>query len=144
MRLPESQEYFSRYNDTCIAVTNRRVYVAFRSCHCAFLPELNIPQAALKVGKVKQEDASRIQAEYDRLVQGLAAAGHLDEISVQRLSEGVQAPAVAVPGNIRRAEHFLSLLGCISYGHICELCASLPSLRLPTPPCSDERISTSK
>lgn len=71
-----------------------------------------IDRLADKVEEVKSADASRLQDEYTRLVEGL------QEQNAQRESETFMAnPALpddllqeAVPGNIRRAEHFVAFL----------------------------------
>lgn len=73
----------------------------------------NITRLCNEVERVKKEDAARLQEEYRRLVQGLQAAGQVDA----QLAERLQSPVLpedlvneAIPGNIRRAEHFLALL----------------------------------
>lgn len=65
-----------------------------------------------KVGEIKEKDAKRLADEYGRLVEGLREAGHhraTDEIMANPVlpDEVLQE---AVPGNIRRAEHFLAFL----------------------------------
>lgn len=73
----------------------------------------NLTKLGQEVDRVKREDAGRLQEEYRRLVQGLREAGQIDE----RVAERLQSPVLpddlvneAIPGNIRRAEHFLALL----------------------------------
>ncbi|EEB05968.1 transcription factor TFIIH complex subunit Rad15 [Schizosaccharomyces japonicus yFS275] len=65
-----------------------------------------------KVAEVKQVDAGKLQDEYRKLVQGLREA---DEASQEQqfMSNPVLPEDVlkeAVPGNIRRAEHFIAFL----------------------------------
>lgn len=65
-----------------------------------------------RIAEMKQRDAGRLQDEYQRLVEGLQRTG------IARMTDTVMAnPALpddilqeAVPGNIRKAEHFLALL----------------------------------
>ncbi|CBI32371.3 unnamed protein product, partial [Vitis vinifera] len=60
----------------------------------------------------KATDAGRLRAEYNRLVEGLAQRGNLP-ISDTWLANPALPDDIlkeAVPGNIRRAEHFLSVL----------------------------------
>eukprot|EP00931_Biecheleriopsis_adriatica_P035081 TRINITY_DN20216_c0_g1_i1.p1 TRINITY_DN20216_c0_g1~~TRINITY_DN20216_c0_g1_i1.p1 ORF type:complete len:832 (+),score=168.69 TRINITY_DN20216_c0_g1_i1:142-2637(+) len=73
----------------------------------------NLTRLSNEIERVKREDASRLQDEYRRLVQGLRQAGQIDE----QVAEQLQSPVLpddlvneAIPGNIRRAEHFISLL----------------------------------
>ncbi|KAA8550879.1 hypothetical protein F0562_002563 [Nyssa sinensis] len=61
---------------------------------------------------LRPPDASRLRAEYNRLVDGLAQRGNLS-ITDTWLSNPALPDDIlkeAVPGNIRRAEHFLSVL----------------------------------
>ncbi|CAK0793616.1 unnamed protein product [Prorocentrum cordatum] len=73
----------------------------------------NLTRLSNEVERVKREDASRLQDEYRRLVQGLQQAGQIDAGIAERL-QSPQLPEdlvnEAIPGNIRRAEHFLALL----------------------------------
>ena len=66
------------------------------------------------VEKAKATDAGRLRAEYDRLVAGMSATGVLDDHGGEEFLANPAIPAdvlrEAVPGNIRRAEHFLALL----------------------------------
>lgn len=65
-----------------------------------------------RIQELKQRDANRLQEEYRRLVEGLQRTNEA------RLSDTIMANPVlpddilqeAVPGNIRKAEHFLALL----------------------------------
>eukprot|EP00930_Biecheleria_cincta_P069750 TRINITY_DN57455_c0_g1_i1.p1 TRINITY_DN57455_c0_g1~~TRINITY_DN57455_c0_g1_i1.p1 ORF type:complete len:836 (-),score=161.87 TRINITY_DN57455_c0_g1_i1:48-2555(-) len=73
----------------------------------------NLTRLNNEIERVKREDASRLQDEYRRLVQGLRQAGQIDD----QVAEQLQSPTLpedlvqeAIPGNIRRAEHFISLL----------------------------------
>lgn len=66
-----------------------------------------------RIDEVRQVDARRLQDEYDKLVQDLHAADILD----QEEEPAVETPVLsqdliteAMPGNIRRAEHFVSFL----------------------------------
>jgi len=67
-----------------------------------------------KVREVKTRDASRLQDEYRRLVAGLndGAGGQTDTI-LANPSLPADVLSEAVPGNIRRAEHFVSFLRTI-------------------------------
>ncbi|XP_066365068.1 general transcription and DNA repair factor IIH helicase subunit XPD-like [Miscanthus floridulus] len=63
-------------------------------------------------GRFKATDANRLRAEYNRLVDGLAQRGNLS-ISDAWLANPALPDDIlkeAVPGNIRRAEHFLAVL----------------------------------
>ena len=94
--------------------------------------ERNIGRMGRAVDKAKEMDASRLRQEYQRLVQGLAAQGSLPpnpgdnsqggdwqarQTGGQVWPFGRSNPSLpadilreAVPGNIRRAEHFLAFL----------------------------------
>ena len=63
-----------------------------------------------KISNLKEHDASKLKEEYDKLVQGLnASRKDNDEVSVNPvLSQEILEEAV--PGNIRKAEHFVSFL----------------------------------
>jgi len=71
-----------------------------------------------EINKVKRSDGARLQAEYQNLVNGLRDQGLLesdvtDDPGVVGLADSVLSPDVineAVPGNIRRAEHFVAFL----------------------------------
>ncbi|KAF3793087.1 DNA repair helicase [Nymphaea thermarum] len=72
----------------------------------------NISKMSQIVEKFKATDASRLRAEYNRLVEGLAQRGNLP-VSDAWLSNPVLPDDIlreAVPGNIRKAEHFISVL----------------------------------
>lgn len=72
----------------------------------------NISKLKSKVNLMKQKDAQRLTDEYNRLVSGLAQQGTLtgpDEwLGNPALPQDILREAV--PGNIRRAEHFLAFL----------------------------------
>ena len=85
----------------------------------------NLGSLRREIDRVKEVDAGRLQAEYRRLVAGLAAQGALPAAGGGGggcgQNRGQQAWAVspvlpedvlreAVPGNIRRAEHFVAFL----------------------------------
>mmetsp|Transcript_29077 Transcript_29077/g.67424 ORF Transcript_29077/g.67424 Transcript_29077/m.67424 type:complete len:828 (-) Transcript_29077:62-2545(-) len=73
----------------------------------------NLTRLGSEVDRVKREDASRLQEEYKRLVQGLRQAGQIDEAMADQLQSPVlpeDLVSEAIPGNIRRAEHFIALL----------------------------------
>ncbi|KAK9823916.1 hypothetical protein WJX72_006337 [[Myrmecia] bisecta] len=80
----------------------------------------NLGRLRVAVDKAKATDASRLRAEYDRLVSGLQLQGAIPEGSSSALPAGddwLANPALpqdilreAVPGNIRRAEHFIQFL----------------------------------
>ncbi|KMS99583.1 hypothetical protein BVRB_1g022310 isoform C [Beta vulgaris subsp. vulgaris] len=63
-------------------------------------------------GRFKATDTGKLRAEYSRLVEGLAQRGNLSSgdtwLSNLALPDDILKEAVA--GNIRRAEHFLSVL----------------------------------
>lgn len=65
-----------------------------------------------KIEKIKETDASRLKNEYQRLVEGLResrASRETDEIMANPVlpDEVLQE---AIPGNIRRVEHFVAFL----------------------------------
>lgn len=68
-------------------------------------------QAAIQ--RTKANDAQRLQQEYSRLVQGLQLTGGLQSWQADWLANPALPSDIlqeAVPGNIRRAEHFLAFL----------------------------------
>ncbi|GMH20543.1 hypothetical protein Nepgr_022384 [Nepenthes gracilis] len=72
----------------------------------------NISRMAQEIERFKATDAGKLRAEYNRLVEGLALRGSLP-ITDAWLSNPALPDDIlkeAVPGNIRRAEHFLSVL----------------------------------
>ncbi|KAL2939574.1 General transcription and DNA repair factor IIH helicase subunit XPD [Bienertia sinuspersici] len=72
----------------------------------------NISKMSQEIERFKATDASKLRAEYSRLVEGLAQRGNLPNgdtwLSNPALPDDILKEAV--PGNIRRAEHFLSVL----------------------------------
>jgi DNA excision repair protein ERCC-2 len=84
------------------------------------LDQRNMTQASRSVKdlqrRVQQEetkDAARLQAEYQQLVQGLAASGTLAPDASELVSSPVLPQDVlqeSIPGNIRKAKHFLMFL----------------------------------
>lgn len=73
----------------------------------------NLTRLNTEIDRVKRLDANRLQDEYRRLVQGLQAAGQVDAHVAERLQSPVLPEDLvneAIPGNIRRAEHFVALL----------------------------------
>ncbi|GFZ19678.1 RAD3-like DNA-binding helicase protein [Actinidia rufa] len=72
----------------------------------------NLNKMSQEIERFKATDAGRLRAEYNRLVEGLAQRGNLP-ITDTWLSNPALPDDIlkeAVPGNIRRAEHFLSVL----------------------------------
>lgn len=74
----------------------------------------NITSLSGKIERAKQTDARRLKEEYQRLVNGLAQQGVLRNGGGE---DALQNPVIpddilreAVPGNIRRAEHFVAFL----------------------------------
>mmetsp|Transcript_24729 Transcript_24729/g.40945 ORF Transcript_24729/g.40945 Transcript_24729/m.40945 type:complete len:836 (-) Transcript_24729:1236-3743(-) len=67
-----------------------------------------------EVGRIKKSDNQRLQQEYQNLVNGLIDQGLLQESTNNAgLASNALAPDVlneAVPGNIRRAEHFIGFM----------------------------------
>ena len=77
----------------------------------------NLKRLNREVQSLRQRDADRLKQEYDRLVQGLVAAGDIDpdiaaRIPVPNAIEG-NLTRLLVPGSIRKAENFLSLLQAV-------------------------------
>ncbi|KAL6505108.1 hypothetical protein OROGR_024925 [Orobanche gracilis] len=72
----------------------------------------NLNRMSQEIERLKATDAGRLRAEYNRLVEGLAQRGNLPIgdtwFANPTLPEDILKEAV--PGNIRRAEHFLSVL----------------------------------
>ena len=74
----------------------------------------NITSLTGKIERAKQTDARRLREEYERLVNGLAQQGVIARGGGE---DALQNPVIpddilreAVPGNIRRAEHFVAFL----------------------------------
>jgi len=73
----------------------------------------NLTRLNGEIDKMKREDAGRLQEEYRRLVEGLQQAGQIDAQVAERLQSPVLPDDLVndvIPGNIRRAEHFIALL----------------------------------
>ncbi|KAF5785083.1 putative DNA helicase chromatin remodeling SNF2 family [Helianthus annuus] len=72
----------------------------------------NINKMAQEINRFKATDAGRLRAEYNRLVDGLAQRGDLPTGDTWLANPALPDDILkeAVPGNIRRAEHFLSVL----------------------------------
>ncbi|KAH8515516.1 hypothetical protein H0E87_004112 [Populus deltoides] len=72
----------------------------------------NISRIEQEINRFKATDANRLREEYKRLVNGLALSGNLPGsdswLSNPALPDDILREAV--PGNIRRAEHFLHVL----------------------------------
>ncbi|KAN0061899.1 TFIIH/NER complex ATP-dependent 5'-3' DNA helicase subunit [Thecaphora frezii] len=72
----------------------------------------SINQLSERVEEIKRTDASKLQDEYARLVEGLAEQG--DQREAETFMSNPVLPEdllqEAVPGNIRRAEHFVAFL----------------------------------
>eukprot|EP00124_Ichthyophonus_hoferi_P004383 Ihof_evm1s474 gene=Ihof_evmTU1s474 len=72
----------------------------------------NLNTLSRQVQEIKERDSDRLRDEYNRLVQGLREASE-SRVQDTILANPVLPDAVlqeAVPGNIRRAEHFISFL----------------------------------
>ena len=71
-----------------------------------------VARLARSVDALRASDAGRVRAEYDRLVSGLRAAGSLPGDELGGASPVLPQDVLdeAVPGNVRKAEHFLRLL----------------------------------
>ncbi|KAK2079810.1 hypothetical protein QBZ16_002205 [Prototheca wickerhamii] len=76
----------------------------------------NLGRLRREIDRVKQTDAERLRREYQRLVRGLAG-GSRGSVVPAETAAWLANPALpqdilqeAVPGNIRRAEHFLAFL----------------------------------
>mmetsp|Transcript_27410 Transcript_27410/g.65173 ORF Transcript_27410/g.65173 Transcript_27410/m.65173 type:complete len:831 (+) Transcript_27410:232-2724(+) len=67
-----------------------------------------------EINRVKASDASRLRNEYQNLVQGLVEQGLLggasDEVALESSVLSNDVISEAVPGNIRRAEHFVAFM----------------------------------
>ncbi|CAO1631786.1 unnamed protein product [Sympodiomycopsis kandeliae] len=72
----------------------------------------SVDQLAQRVSEVKETDAQKLQDEYTRLVEGLQQSA--DERETETFMTNPVLPddllSEAVPGNIRRAEHFVAFL----------------------------------
>lgn len=75
----------------------------------------NIIKLRQSVDHMKNTDRVRLQSEYDRLVRGMSTSGILPQVTEgDSMSANPTIPediiAEAVPGNIRKAEHFIQFL----------------------------------
>jgi len=76
----------------------------------------NIKDLKSMISNVKETDAERLREEYNKLVKGLAQSGVIDDAAGggDALANPIHLPEEilneAVPGNIRKAEHFVQLL----------------------------------
>ncbi|KAL1547256.1 DNA helicase [Salvia divinorum] len=72
----------------------------------------NLSRMSQEIERLKATDAGRLRAEYNRLVDGLAQRGDLLSGDTWLANPALPDDILkeAVPGNIRRAEHFLSVL----------------------------------
>ncbi|CAN1729199.1 General transcription and DNA repair factor IIH helicase subunit XPD [Linum perenne] len=72
----------------------------------------NLARIENEIDRFKATDAGRLRAEYNRLVEGLALRGDLPASDAWLANPALPDDILrqAVPGNIRRAEHFLHVL----------------------------------
>ncbi|KAK8916305.1 DNA repair helicase UVH6 [Platanthera zijinensis] len=72
----------------------------------------NLNKISQQIDRFKATDAGRLREEYNRLVEGLAQRGNLPMTDIWLSNPALPNDILkeAVPGNIRRAEHFLSVL----------------------------------
>ena len=72
----------------------------------------NLANLQNRMDKIKENDTEKLKKEYNRLVEGLQEAYRNRETDVHMANPIVpdEILAEAVPGNIRRAEHFVSFL----------------------------------
>ncbi|KAJ0975651.1 hypothetical protein J5N97_017616 [Dioscorea zingiberensis] len=72
----------------------------------------NLNRMAQEIDRFKATDAGRLRAEYNRLVEGLAQRGNLPLTDSWLANPALPDDILkeAVPGNIRKAEHFLAVL----------------------------------
>ncbi|OLY81256.1 DNA repair helicase rad15 [Smittium mucronatum] len=72
----------------------------------------SVEQLSLKIEEVKNTDASKLQDEYNSLLEGLKEAGEarLNDLVIENPILPDDLLFEAVPGNIRKAEHFVSFL----------------------------------
>ncbi|KAF5180044.1 Dna repair helicase xpd [Thalictrum thalictroides] len=72
----------------------------------------NLSKMAQEIDRLKKTDANRLRAEYNRLVDGLAQRGNLPITDAWLANPALPDDILkeAVPGNIRKAEHFLPVL----------------------------------
>ncbi|KAJ4843251.1 hypothetical protein Tsubulata_035368 [Turnera subulata] len=72
----------------------------------------NLSRMETEINRFKATDAKRLRDEYNRLVEGLAQRGNLAASDTWLANPALPDDILrqAVPGNIRRAEHFLHVL----------------------------------
>ncbi|XP_078440069.1 RAD3-like DNA-binding helicase protein [Wolffia australiana] len=72
----------------------------------------NLSRMTQEIDRLKATDAGRLRAEYHRLVEGLAQRGNLPITDAWLANPALPEDILkeAVPGNIRKAEHFISVL----------------------------------
>ncbi|KAH7654260.1 DNA helicase protein [Dioscorea alata] len=72
----------------------------------------NLNRISQEIDRFKATDAGKLRAEYNRLVEGLAQRGNLPMTDSWLANPALPDDILkeAVPGNIRKAEHFLSVL----------------------------------
>lgn len=72
----------------------------------------NLNKISQTIEKFKATDANRLRQEYNRLVEGLAQQGNLPASDTWLANPSLPDDILkeAVPGNIRRAEHFVAFL----------------------------------
>eukprot|EP01016_Furgasonia_blochmanni_P002677 TRINITY_DN11043_c0_g1_i2.p1 TRINITY_DN11043_c0_g1~~TRINITY_DN11043_c0_g1_i2.p1 ORF type:complete len:831 (+),score=146.97 TRINITY_DN11043_c0_g1_i2:59-2551(+) len=70
----------------------------------------NLDRLKVNIEDAKKADMSRLEDEYQRLVKGLSDAGKISRTDALDKSLPQELAKEAIPGNIRKAEHFLSFL----------------------------------
>lgn len=72
----------------------------------------SVNQLSERISEIKQTDASKLQDEYAKLVEGLQEAGDAREAETFMSNPVLPDDLLqeAIPGNIRRAEHFVAFL----------------------------------
>mmetsp|Transcript_27360 Transcript_27360/g.33406 ORF Transcript_27360/g.33406 Transcript_27360/m.33406 type:complete len:795 (-) Transcript_27360:280-2664(-) len=76
----------------------------------------NVSKLNRLINTEKEADQARLNAEYQALVEGLTASGAIDATAADVLGNPVLPDDIldeAVPGNIRKAQHFVKLLDII-------------------------------
>ena len=79
----------------------------------------NLKRLYREVASLRQRDSSRLKDEYERLVQGMVAAGDMDPDVAAKIPVPNVIPTegnlgrLLVPGSVRKAENFLSLLQAV-------------------------------
>lgn len=73
----------------------------------------NLVRLTEEIDNVKRQDTARLNTEYDALVRNLRDAGQIDDAAAEQLANPVLPSDIveeAVPGSVRRATHFVSIL----------------------------------